>query len=87
MTPVSSGGQSVSAAGPQDQTQDDATIIGHAAEDCTPLARLKALAALRGMVVIDLADGALLVTRWGHTRAVPDACVLAQFLRQMGVQI
>ena len=70
--------------GSEKHTQDS-TIIGDNAELRKPLARLKAIAALSGVSVFDLSDGSLLVTKWGLTRAVPDVCALAQFLRQIGV--
>lgn len=47
---------------------------------------LKARAALHGIGVHELADGTLLVTRWGYSRALPDLRAAVQFLKQQGVQ-
>ena len=56
-------------------------------DDRKGLARLKACAAIAGIQVHDLADGGLLVCRWGMARAVPDVRALALFLGQMGVRV
>jgi hypothetical protein len=39
------------------------------------------------MSVFDLADGSLLVTRWGLARAVPDVRALSVFFQRMGVAV
>ena len=65
---------------------DDASGLAHF-DDRKGLARLKACAAIAGVQVHDLADGGLLVCRWGLSRAVPDVRALALFLGQLGVRV
>ena len=64
-----------------------ATGLDHLGDDRKGLARLKACAAIAGVQVHDLADGGLLVCRWGLSRAVPDVRALALFLAQLGVHV
>ena len=66
---------------------DDASGLDHCDDDRKGLARLKACAAIAGIQVHDLADGGLLVCRWGMARAVPDVRALALFLGQLGVRV
>ena len=65
---------------------DDASGLDQCDDDRKGLARLKACAAIAGIQVHDLADGGLLVCRWGLSRAVPDVRALALFLAQLGVR-
>lgn len=67
------------------QGKADDSIIGGAGSDRKALSRLQAIGALNGLGVYELADGALLVTRWGLCKTVPDARALALFLAQMGI--
>ena len=48
-------------------------------------ATLAAKAAMRGITLQRLADGSFMLCRWGLSRALPDLCVVASLLRQMGV--
>lgn len=44
------------------------------------------LALAGGHVLLELADGSFMVTRWGQTRHCPDLHAVAQFARQLGVR-
>ena len=50
------------------------------------LATLKAQLALKGYGVHELADGQLLVVRWGLSRCCPDLRTLALFAEQVGAK-
>lgn len=51
------------------------------------LDRLRAIAALNGMAVYDLADGSYLLCRSGLSRSVPNVNALSQVFAQMGVGV
>lgn len=70
----------------QDEPQTHAPIIGDAVDSGKELRRLKLIAAISDVSVYDLADGSHLVKRGGLSRAVPDVCALARFLRESGIE-
>lgn len=73
------------AQGSKGQTQDDASIVGHADSVRKELAYWTAIAARGGFVVHELASGGFLLGRWGHCRELPSLHALSIALRQMGV--
>lgn len=85
MTAPNDEGPTVAAVGLQGVAQ---AVSHHCAPDDAErkrLDRLRAIAALNGMAVYDLADGSYLLCRWGLSRAVPSVNALSQLFAQMGM--
>ncbi|MDP1647415.1 MAG: hypothetical protein Q8M01_04340 [Rubrivivax sp.] len=79
---------------PQEQTLQDAPIVAQAPDarnvepgDLTEKVRATLAAQLAlagGFVLLDLADGSYLVTRWNASRHCVDLQAVANFARQVG---
>ena len=75
-----------------DNQSTDAVIVHQPGRDCNTTdlqAKVRAtlaaqLAHAGGFVLLDLADGSYLVTRWNASRRCPDLRAVAQFARHVG---
>jgi hypothetical protein len=70
-----------------DETTNTAPILAPCTEDSN--AKLKTKYAARfanaGHCMYELASGGFLVSRWGHSRELPDLRAVIAFARQMGI--
>jgi len=68
----------------QDQTKTDATIIAPVAiDDNKALESLKTRARHADFTLHELADGSMLLSRWGLSKPLPDAFAVRRFLDQV----
>lgn len=66
-----------------DQAQSDIEIVHHHADDRKQLETFKAVLALHGVALFELADDSFLATKWNLTRPLRDLHAVASFVRQM----
>ena len=66
------------------QVQSDSAIVHDHADDRKQLETFKAILALHGVALFELADDTFLATKWNLTRPLRDLHAVASFVRQIG---